>query len=327
MPAFDGATAWLNTDQLADATLRGTVVLVSFWTYTCINWIRTLPYLRAWSDTYGPHGLLVVGVHTPEFDVEHDVENVRRAARDLEVEYPIVVDNGYAVWDAFANQYWPSLYIADAEGYIRHRHFGEGGYERSENVLRQLLADAGVLELPARVAPVRRRAIEAPADWPNVRSSETYLGFDRSQGFASPGGGVLDQLRYYSVPRELGLNRWALQGGWILRHQEAVVNEPNGRIVFRFFARDLNLILVPPSALAGPDRGAARWSPTGCSGRRRRRRRRHLHRRRTAALPADPTARPDRGSGVRSRAPRPRHVGTLLHIRVIAADTTAKERP
>ena len=251
MPAFDGATAWLNTDQLAGATLRGTVVLVSFWTYTCINWIRTLPYLRAWSDTYGPHGLLVVGVHTPEFDVEHDVENVRRAARDLEVEYPIVVDNGYAVWDAFANQYWPSLYIADAEGYIRHRHFGEGGYERSENVLRQLLADAGVLELPARVAPVRRRAIEAPADWPNVRSSETYLGFDRSQGFASPGGGVLDQLRYYSVPRELGLNRWALQGGWILRHQEAVVNEPNGRIVFRFFARDLNLILVPPSGSPG----------------------------------------------------------------------------
>src|SRR5262245_21237375 len=222
------------------------VVLVDFWTYTCINWIRTLPYLRAWADRYGPHGLVVVGVHTPEFEVEHDVENVQRAARELQVEYPIVIDNDYAVWDAFANRYWPALYIADADGYIRNHHFGEGRYEASEDVLRRLLVDAAGVELPGRAAPVRVRAIEEPADWDNVRSSETYLGLDRAEGFASPGGSFLDEVRRYSIPRRLRRNQWALDGSWILRREQAVVSEPNGRIVLQFYARDLNLILAPP---------------------------------------------------------------------------------
>jgi thiol-disulfide isomerase/thioredoxin len=246
MPEFDGATAWLNSEPLILANLRGMVFLVDFWTYTCINWIRTLPYLRAWAERYGSHGLRIVGVHTPEFEVEHDIENVRRAALELRVEYPIVIDNDYAVWDAFANRYWPALYIADAKGHIRHHYFGEGGYEDSENVLRQLLADAGVVDLPNRITQVRAHGIEEPADWHNVRSSETYLGFERSRAFASPGGAFLDEAREYSIPRRLRTNEWALDGAWTIRLEEAIVNEPNGRIAIRFHARDLNLILVPP---------------------------------------------------------------------------------
>ena len=247
LPGFAGATAWLNTEPLTPAALEGKVVLVDFWTLTCINWIRTLPYVRAWAEAYGGHGLVVVGVHTPEFDLEHDVDEVRRAARHFRFDQPIAVDNDYAVWEAFANRYWPAVYIADAEGRIRHEHFGEGGYERSEEVVRQLLAEAGVADLPDRIPPVEAQGIEAPADWDDLGSPETYLGLGRSQGFASPGGGVFDQARVYAAPPHLDRNEWALTGNWTLRREEAWLNQANGRITLRFHARDVNLILAPGS--------------------------------------------------------------------------------
>jgi thiol-disulfide isomerase/thioredoxin len=223
LPAFAGATEWLNSKPLTPTTLHGKVVLVDFGTYTCINWIRTLPHIRAWAETYGEHGLVTVGVQTPEFGVEHDVDNVRAAPRDMRIEYPVAIDNDYAVWDAFANRFWPALYIADAEGRLRHNHFGEGGYERSERVIRQLLADAGAVDLPDDSAPVEARGIELPADWPNVRSPETYVGIARSEGFASPGDAALDEPRVYTVPSRPHVNEWALAG-----HGLDVDEEGNG---------------------------------------------------------------------------------------------------
>ena len=246
LPGFAGATGWLNTEPLTAADLDGKVVLADFWTFTCINWIRTLPYLRAWADAYGPHGLVVVGVHTPEFSIEHNLESIRRAAQALRVDYPIAVDNDYAVWDAFANRYWPALYLADAKGRIRHHHFGEGGYERSEQVIQHLLADAGAVGVPDGPAQVEPQGIEVPADWDDVRSSETYLGLARSEGFASPGGVAVDEARAYTAPPRLGTNEWAIAGNWTLGREAAVLNEPNGRIAYRFHARDVNLILAPP---------------------------------------------------------------------------------
>jgi thiol-disulfide isomerase/thioredoxin len=247
LPGFGGTTGWLNSRPLTAADLHGKVVLVQFWTYTCINWIRTLPYVRAWTEAYGGHGLVVVGVHTPEFGVEQDVENVRLAARQFGLGYPIALDNGYAVWNAFGNHSWPAVYIADGGGRIRHEHFGEGAYERSEQVIRQLLADAGGVDVPEHSAPVDAQGIEAPADWDDLRSPETYLGLARAEGFASPGGGVLDQTRVYAAPPHLHLNEWALTGNWTLGGEEAVLNQANGRIALRFHARDVNLILAPRS--------------------------------------------------------------------------------
>lgn len=246
LPAFDGATGWLNAEPLTPADLHGKVVLADFWTFTCINWLRTLPYVRAWAETYGPHGLVVVGVHTPEFGIEHNIDSVRRAARDMRVDYPIAIDNDYAVWEAFANHYWPAAYIADAEGRIRYHHFGEGGYERSEQVIRQLLTDAGAVDLPEGLAAVDPQGIEAPADWDNVGSPETYLGVGRSTTFASPGGSAFEEPRVYTVPPSLRTNEWALAGNWTLQGEAAVLNEPHGRITYRFHGRDVNLILAPP---------------------------------------------------------------------------------
>jgi thiol-disulfide isomerase/thioredoxin len=244
MPGFDGADAWVNSDPLTPEGLRGKVVAVDFWTYTCINWLRTLPYLRAWADAYASHGLVVIGVHTPEFEVEHDLDEVRRAVRDLRVEYPVAVDNEYAVWNAFANQYWPALYLADAEGKIRHHHFGEGGYERSERAIRHLLVNAGAEDLPPEVT-VQADGIELAADWDNVRSPETYVGYARGSGFAGADL-AYDEPHAYTLPVRLGLNEWALAGTWTIGGEGALSNEANGRIAFRFHARDLNLILVPP---------------------------------------------------------------------------------
>jgi thiol-disulfide isomerase/thioredoxin len=246
MASFDGANGWLNSEPLAPAGLDGKVVVVQFWTYTCINWLRTLPYMRAWADAYDDHGLIVVGVHTPEFGVEHDIENVRRAVHDMGIEYPVAIDNDYAVWNAFGNQYWPALYIADPEKHIRHHHFGEGDYERSEGVIRQLLADAGAGELPKDPARVAVRGIEIPADWDNVRSPETYVGLGRSDGFSS-GGAVLDAPYVYTTPSRLHVNEWAFAGDWTVGLEKAVSNAANGRIAYCFHARDLNLILTPPA--------------------------------------------------------------------------------
>jgi thiol-disulfide isomerase/thioredoxin len=251
LPGFAGATAWLNTKPLTPTALHGKVVVTQFWTYTCINWLRTLPYIRAWADAYAENGLVVVGVHTPEFGVEHASDNVRRAAHELGVKYPIAIDNDYAVWSAFANQYWPALYIADAEGRIRHHHFGEGGYERSEQVIRHLLADAGEKTLPAEPTRVEVGGIELPADGHNLRSPETYVGLARSAGFAALGDAAIDEPREYTLPRRLQVNEWALDGNWTLGREEAVSNEGGGRIAYCFHARDVNLILTPPAVGSG----------------------------------------------------------------------------
>jgi thiol-disulfide isomerase/thioredoxin len=245
LPALSGATGWLNTEPLTQDELYGKVVLVDFWTFTCINWIRTLPYLRAWAETYRAHGLVVVGVHTPEFAIEHDIDSVRRAAVDMGVAYPIAVDNDHAVWNAFANQYWPAIYVADAEGRIHYKHFGEGAYEHTEQVIRRLLTAAGAGDLPVGPAPAEVRGIEVPADAHNMRSPETYTGAARSVGFASPGG-THDAAHEYTLPSGLRTNQWALEGNWTVAREGVVLNEPNGRMTYRFHARDLNLILAPP---------------------------------------------------------------------------------
>ena len=245
LPSFSGATAWLNSPPLAAAGLRGKVVLIDFWTYTCINWLRTLPYVRAWTEKYRDHGVVVIGVHTPEFSFEHDLENVRRAAKDMRIEYPIAIDNDYAIWSAFNNHYWPALYIVDAQGRIRHHHFGEGEYEQSEMMIQHVLAEAGIGGIDDELVSVDARGAEAAADWGDLRSPENYLGDARTENFASPGGAVLDQPRVYAAPARFSLNHWALAGDWTVEREATVLNKANGRIVYRFHARDLHLVMGP----------------------------------------------------------------------------------
>ena len=245
LPSLVGATGWLNSPPLTPAGLRGSVVLVNFWTYTCINWLRTLPYLRAWADKYQDHGLVVIGVHTPEFDVEHDLDNVRRAVTDLRVGYPVAVDNDYAIWDAFGNRYWPALYFVDAHGQIRHHRFGEGDYEQSEMILQRLLAEAGISGLRQDLASVDARGVEAAADWDSLWSPENYLGAARSENFASPNGAVLDTRHVYVAPARLALNHWALAGDWTVKRQAIVLHQAEGQIAYRFHARDLHLVMGP----------------------------------------------------------------------------------
>jgi thiol-disulfide isomerase/thioredoxin len=228
--SLDSAGQWLNSEPLTGAALRGRVVLVQFWTYTCINWIRTLPYVRAWSERYRDHGLVVVGVHTPEFPFERDLDNVREAAKAMHVDYPIVIDNDYAIWGAFSNRYWPALYFVDAEGAIRHHHFGEGEYESSERVLQELLTEAGARDVPSDVASVVGDGVEAAADWSAIRSPETYL------GMGAPRDRAAEDLR---------LNDWTLSGDWSVAHQAAMLTGAEGRIAYRFHARDLHLVMGP----------------------------------------------------------------------------------
>ena len=194
LPSFDGATGWLNSPPLTQRDLRGKVVLVNFWTYTCINWLRQLPYVRAWAEKYADQGLVVIGVHTPEFAFEHNLDNVRRAVQDMRVGYPVAIDSDYAVWRAFDNHYWPALYFADTQGRIRHHHFGEGEYQQSEMVIQQLLVGAGFSDQPD-VVSVDARGVEAPADWATLRSPENYTGYGRTENFASPGGVLPGQPR------------------------------------------------------------------------------------------------------------------------------------
>jgi thiol-disulfide isomerase/thioredoxin len=247
MPSLDGATQWLNSPPLTAAGLRGKVVLVDFWTYTCINWLRTLPYVRAWAERYQQHGLVVLGVHTPEFDVEHDLDNVRRAVKDLRVQYPVAVDNDYAIWSAFDNHYWPALYLVDAQGKIRHHRFGEGGYEESEMILQQLLAEAGRGGIGQDLVSVDPTGVEAAADWDSLRSPENYLGYQRTENFTSADGAVLDTPHVYALPTRLRLNHWAVAGDWTVQPQAVVLNQAEGRIVYRFHARDLHLVMAPPA--------------------------------------------------------------------------------
>jgi hypothetical protein len=247
MPAFTGANGWLNAKPITPSDVHGKVVLVDFGTFTCINWIRTLPYIRAWNERYRDHGLLTVGVQTPEFQIEHDTARIEWALREMQIDYPVAIDNDFEIWDAFSNRYWPALYLADAEGRIRHHHFGEGGYEKTERAIQHLLRDAGATDLPSALAPIEPEGIETAADWHDVRSPETYVGLARSEGFASPGQPAFDAPNAYAVPERLHLNEWALKGTWTLGREEAVCNEANGALAYRFHARDLNLILAPPS--------------------------------------------------------------------------------
>jgi thiol-disulfide isomerase/thioredoxin len=239
------ATEWLNSPPLTAQGLRGKVVLVDFWTYTCINWQRSAPYVRAWADKYKDRGLVVIGVHSPEFAFEHDLDNVRRFTREMNVGYPVAVDNDFAIWRAFKNQYWPALYLVDAQGRVRHHAFGEGEYEQSEKVIQQLLAEAGHGGLEGSAVSVQGRGAEAPADWGDLKSPENYLGSERTEGFASPGGAVPDQPRAYSVPASLSLNQWALAGEWTMGKQGTASQKANGRILSRFHARDLHLVMGP----------------------------------------------------------------------------------
>jgi len=245
LPSLGSATAWLNSPPLAAADLHGKVVLIDFWTYTCINWLRTLPYVRAWAEKYRDHAVVVIGVHTPEFSFEHDLENVRRAAQDMRVSYPIAIDNDYAIWSAFNNHYWPALYLVDAQGRIRYHQFGEGAYEQSEMILQQLLAEAGIGGIAHELVSVDAQGAEAAADWGDLRSPENYVGDARTENFASPGGAVLDQPRVYAAPARFSLNHWALAGDWTVEREATVLNKANGRIVYRFHARDLHLVMGP----------------------------------------------------------------------------------
>ena len=244
LPPFAGATAWLNSVSVTTDALRGRVVLVSFGTYTCINWIRTLPYVRAWADKYAGQGLVVIGVQTPEFDFEKDLDGVRIALKAMNVSYPVAVDNDYAVWQAFDNHYWPALYFVDGQGRIRHHRFGEGDYQESERVLQMLLAEAGA-DVDHPLERLEPQGVELGADWDHLASPENYVGYERSRGFASPGGAVPDQPHRYTAPSSLGRNQWALSGNWRIGPVATVLEEPGGGIAFAFHARDLNLVMRP----------------------------------------------------------------------------------
>jgi cytochrome c biogenesis protein CcdA/thiol-disulfide isomerase/thioredoxin len=246
LPSLSGATAWLNSPPLTAESLRGKVVLIDFWTYSCINCLRTLPYVRAWYDKYRDHGLVVIGVHTPEFAFERDQGNVRRAVAELNVRYPVALDNDYAIWRGFNNHYWPAHYFIDAAGKIRAHHFAEGDYDESENVIRQLLSQAGQTDLPpagAMAAPVS--GVEAAADSAPNRSPETYVGYRRAENFRSPGGLAKDLPHAYAAPSYLDTDQWALSGTWTVDPEKAVLSETPGSIQYRFSARDLHLVLGP----------------------------------------------------------------------------------
>ena len=244
-PSLARATAWLNSEPVSPEALRGKVVLVDFWTYTCINWRRTAPYLRAWARKYKDQGLVVIGVHTPEFGFEKDLDNVRRHAKEQDIDYPIAVDSEYGVWQAFDNKYWPALYFIDAQGRVRHHVFGEGEYERSERIIQQLLAEAGHAVADRGLVTVDARGAEASADWKNLRSPETYVGYGRAERFASPDREVFDRAGVYTAPARLGVNDWALSGDWTMKRELAVSNKVNAKLTYRFHARDLHLVMGP----------------------------------------------------------------------------------
>ncbi len=248
IPSFAGATLWLNSPPLTPQSLRGKVVVVDFWTYSCINCLRALPYVESWYEKYKDHGLVVIGVHAPEFAFEKDPNNVRRAVADLKITYPVALDNDYAIWQAFNNQYWPAHYFIDATGHIRAHHFGEGNYDESEQTIRTLLTEAGQSGLPPPgMGGAKPAGIEAAPDEAHDQSPETYVGYRRADNFASPGGFAQDQAHLYSAPAALKLNQWALSGSWNVDAEKAVLGASGGKIEFRFYARDLHLVLGPGS--------------------------------------------------------------------------------
>jgi thiol-disulfide isomerase/thioredoxin len=245
LPSLGGATGWLNSPPLTPSDLRGKVVVLDVWTYTCINWLRTLPYVRAWADKYKDQGLVVIGVHSPEFPFEHNLDNVRAAAAAMRVAYPVAIDNDFAIWNALNNQYWPALYVIDAQGRIRHHEFGEGGYDQSERIIQQLLLEAGSGGFSNDLVTVDARGLEVAAAWSDLKSPENYVGYGRTEHFASSGGVLRDRPRVYAVPERLRLNQWALSGDWTMTKGAVALNKPNGRIAYRFHARDLHLVMGP----------------------------------------------------------------------------------
>ena len=247
MPSLAGATEWLNSEPLTPSGLTGHVALVDFGTYTCINWLRTLPHIRAWAERYRAHGLVVVGIQTPEFEFEQSLDSVRREVAARGIGWPVAVDNDYEIWQAFDNRYWPALYFVDRDGVIRHHHFGEGRYEQSERVIQRLLDLA-----PQDPVAVAGEGDEAEADWPRLNSPETYLGYERTDNFASPGGVAPGAPRVYAAPGHLGPGQWALAGDWTMERERVSLNAPGGRILFRFQARDVHLVLRRSTAQAEP---------------------------------------------------------------------------
>lgn len=244
LPALSGAVAWLNSAPLTADALKGKVVLVDFWTYSCINCLRAIPYVRAWAEKYKDQGLVVIGVHAPEFAFEKNVNNVRAAIASLRIPYPVAIDNDYAIWRAFNNQYWPAHYFIDAKGQIRHHHFGEGDYDRSERVIQQLLAEAGGSRTQGDLVPVSASGVEAAPDMGEVQSPETYIGYERTQNFVSPGGVVKDARHIYTAAKPR-LNEWSVSGPWTIKGEHADLNGKDGSIIFRFHSRDLHLVLGP----------------------------------------------------------------------------------
>jgi thiol-disulfide isomerase/thioredoxin len=239
LPSLGGATEWLNSEPLGAAELRGHVALVDFWTLTCINWLRTAPYVRAWSQAYRNDGLVVIGVHTPEFSFEHEIDRVRQATAERGIDYPVAVDNDYEIWRAFDNHYWPALYFVDADGIIRDHHFGEGRYEESERAIQRLV------NVERELVAVEGLGVEAEADWDDLRTPETYLGYGRSAHFSSADGAALDEPRAYQLPGYLHFNHWALAGEWTIGREKAVLDQAGGSITYRFQARDAHLVLSP----------------------------------------------------------------------------------
>ncbi|KAB7897168.1 redoxin domain-containing protein [Rouxiella sp. S1S-2] len=244
MPSLDGAVQWLNSPPLTPQALKGKVVLIDFWTYSCINCLRALPYVKAWADKYRSEGLVVIGVHAPEFAFERNVNNVIQESKKLGIDYPIAIDNNYSIWRAFNNQYWPAHYFIDAKGEIRYEHFGEGEYPQSERVIQQLLKEAGAKNVSTSISQVQAKGVEQAAGQDSDISPETYLGYMRSQHFASDNK-VTDAPADFTISDRLDLNEWGLQGNWTVGDEKITLNKPNGRITYRFHARDLHLVLGP----------------------------------------------------------------------------------
>jgi thiol-disulfide isomerase/thioredoxin len=318
LASLGGATAWLNTEPLTSTGLRGKVVLVDFWTYTCINWLRTEPYVRAWEEKYRHQGLVVIGVHTPEFPFEHDIDNVRRAVEVMKLPYPIAVDSDYAIWRGFNNHYWPALYFVDAQGRVRHQQFGEGAYAEAERFIQQLLVEAGTTGVAQDLVSVEGRGFEAPADWANLKSEENYVGYERTEGFASPGGATLGQPRVYAVPAQLGLTAGpspaigpsrrgerAQQGRWAHR-----LSVPRPRSSSRHGTHG--------QGEPGTIPGAHRWQAAGRGPRIGCRRAGHGHGRGAAALSARPSADAHHRTAIRDRVPRAGRRGLWVHVRLTA---------
>jgi hypothetical protein len=259
MPSLGGATGWLNSEPLGPAELRGRVVLVNFWTLTCINWLRQEPYVRAWSRAYQDDGLVVIGIHTPEFSFEHDIAGVRRATQERRIDYPVAVDNEYEIWRAFDNHFWPALYFVDADGGIRDVHFGEGRYEESERVIQRLLG------VERELASVEGVGVEAEADWDHLRTLEAYLGYARGGRFASSDGVAYDERRAYELPRHLPVDHWALAGEWTIGSEKVLLDQAGGSITLRFHARDAHLVLSPGGRQPTPFRVLVDDEPPGPS--------------------------------------------------------------